>query len=136
MKSIFALACGVTLACAAFAALHLTGAAQTPSASPTAAASPLPSPPLVAPRRVIVENPQSSFFPSVDQMTGSWQGCGPEKSQGNLDDFSRAHPRARIVQVFIDASIPCKPAGAHTFLIVYQEASQAVRRSTRQPMGR
>ena len=132
MKSILTWVCGVALACAAFVGLHLTGAAQSPTAAPSAP----PSPPLVPPRRVIVENPQSSFFPAVDQVTGTWQGCGPEKSQGDLEDFSHAHPRARIVQVFIDASIPCKAAGAHTFLIVYQEQSTVVRRSIRKPMSR
>lgn len=123
MKRILALTCGSLFACGAVAA------AQSPTA--------LPSPPLIAPRRVIIENPPAtSFFPNVDQQTGVWQGCGPAQSQGILEDFSHAHPRARIVQVFIDASIPCKVSGAHTFLIVYQEQVEFVRRSIRKPMSR
>lgn len=125
MKRILIGACSAVLAGAAAAAAQTT--------APTA----LPSPPLVAPRRVIIENqPPSSFFPNADQQTGVWQGCGPAGSQGNLEDFSHAHPRARIVQVFIDASIPCKASGAHTFLIVYQEQGEFARRSIRKPMSR
>lgn len=123
MKKTFISLCTIALACIG------TAAAQTPTA--------LPSPPLVPPRRVIIENPpQSSFFPNVDQQTGVWQGCGPAQSQGVLEDFSHEHPRARIVQVFIDASIPCKASGAHTFLIVFQEQAQFIRRSIRKPMAR
>src|SRR5579872_5404716 len=104
--------------------------AQTsaPSASPT------PTP--VAPARVIIENAQSSFFPATDQVTGVWQGCGPARDNGTLDDFNRDHPRARIVQVFIDASIPCHTTGAHAFVIVYQDQAQMTRRSIRYPMKR
>ncbi|MGH7683706.1 MAG: hypothetical protein ACREMT_05130, partial [Vulcanimicrobiaceae bacterium] len=79
---------------------------------------------------------QSSFFPTNDQETGVWQGCGPAQDQGLLEDFNRAHPRSRIVQVFIDASVPCKAAGSHAFVIVYQEQAQMVRRRVRYPMGR
>ena len=100
--------------------------AQTPSPAPTP----------LAPARVIVENPQSSFFPPADQETGVWQGCGPARDEGTLDDFNRDHPRARIVQVFIDASIPCRATGAHAFVIVYQDAAPFIRRSIRSPMQR
>ena len=101
--------------------------AQTPTSSPQPAATP---------SKVYVLNQSSSFFPSVDQETGVWQGCGPAQDGGALEDFNRAHPRVRIVQVFIDASIPCKAAGAHTFVIVYQAESRIVRRSVRYPMAR
>lgn len=100
------------------------------------AGSPLPSPSPAAPARVIVENPQSSFFPSTDQQTGVWQGCGPARDAGTLDEFNRDHPRARIVQVFIDAGIPCRSPGAHAFVIVYQDAAPFIRRSNRYPMQR
>jgi hypothetical protein len=103
------------------------GAAQAPSATP----QPAPSPSHV----YVVNPPQSSFFPS-DQETGVWQGCGPARDEGLLADFNREHPRSRIVQVFIDASIPCKAAGAHTFVIIYQEQAQAYRRRVRYPMAR
>lgn len=103
-------------------------AAETPAASP----QPVPSPSRV----YIVNPPQNSFFPAVDQATGVWQGCGPAQDQGMLEDFNRAHPRSRIVQVFIDASIPCKAAGSHAFVIVYQEQAQPARRRVRYPMGR
>lgn len=102
------------------------------AATPT----PLPSPPLLPPRHVIVENQQSSFFPTVDQETGVWQGCGPAHDQGALVDFNREHPRARIVQVFIDASIPCQTPGTHAFVVVYQDAAQITRRGVRYPMNR
>ena len=105
-----------------------SGAAETPAASP----QPAPSPSRV----YIVNPPQSSFFPTTDQETGVWQGCGPAQDQGMLEDFNRAHPRSRIVQVFIDASIPCKATGSHAFVIVFQEEAQMVRRRVRYPMGR
>jgi hypothetical protein len=108
--------------------------ASAASAAETPAASPQPMP---SPSRVYIMNPpQGSFFPAVDQETGVWQGCGPAQDQGLLEDFSRAHPRSRVVQVFIDASIPCKAAGAHTFVVVYQEQAQIGRRRVRYPMGR
>jgi hypothetical protein len=116
------------LACLGFLfLLGSTGAAQSPTAAPSPAA--------VAPARVVVENQQTSFFPNVDQQTGVWQGCGPPKNGGNFEDFNHTHPRARIVQVFIDASVACKD-GAHTYLIVYQDAVSVVRRNVRYPMGR
>jgi hypothetical protein len=100
--------------------------------------SPLPSPPLKPPRHVIVDNPQlpqpAAFFPTAGQATGVWQGCGPSQSMGLLEDFNTDHPRARIVQVFIDASVPCKSPSAHTFLIVYQEPAATTRRTIREPM--
>ena len=100
--------------------------------------SPLPSPPLLAPRHVIIDNPQpqappASYFPS-GQLTGVWQGCGPSQSMGLIADFNSDHPRARIVQVFIDASVPCKSPTAHTFVIVYQEPAPVMRRAIRLPM--
>jgi hypothetical protein len=102
--------------------------------------SPLPSPPLIAPRHVIIDNPQpqsqapaASYFPS-GQITGVWQGCGPSQSMGTVEDFNSDHPRARIVQVFVDASVPCKTPTAHTFVIVYQEPAPMIRRTIRQPM--
>ena len=128
MKSLLSLACGIALACFGFLFVAgATSAAQSPAAVPT--------PPLMAPARVIVENQQNSFFPPGDQQTGVWQGCGPPKNGGNFDDFNHEHPHARIVQVFIDASLPCKD-GAHTYLIVYQDAAILVRRNVRFPMGR
>lgn len=102
--------------------------AQTPSSTP----QPAPA----APSKVYVVNQSSSFFPATDQETGVWQGCGPSQDEGVLEDFNRAHPRVRIVQVFIDAGIPCKAAGAHTFVIVYQGEARIVRRSVRYPMAR
>jgi hypothetical protein len=122
MKRI-AIAASLLLACAASAS------AQTPTASP-----PQPAP---SPSRVYIVNPpQSTFFPTADQETGVWQGCGPAQDQGLLEDFNKEHPRSRIVQVFIDASVPCKAPGAHTFVIVYQEQAQMNRRRVRYPMGR
>ena len=108
----------------AFISVLAAALAQTPSPSP------------LPPTRVIVENPQSSFFPATDQETGVWQGCGPARDEGTLDDFNRAHPRARIVQVFIDASIACHSPGGHAFVIVYQDAAPFIRRSIRYPMTR
>ena len=101
--------------------------AQTPSNSPK---------PVETPSKVYIVNHASSFFPAVDQQTGVWQGCGPARDDGMLEDFNHAHPRARIVQVFIDASIPCKAPGSHAFVIVYQDESHVVRRSVRYPMAR
>jgi len=109
------------------------------SASAAESPSPLPSPPLLAPRHVIIDNPQAApaaaaYFPT-GQITGVWQGCGPSQSMGTIEDFNSDHPRARIVQVFIDASVPCKTPTAHTFVIVYQEPAAVVRRTIRKPMG-
>jgi hypothetical protein len=100
--------------------------------------SPLPSPPLVAPHHVIIDNPQppappAGYFPPA-QITGVWQGCGPSQSMGTIEEFNSDHPRARIVQVFIDASVPCKTPTAHTFVIVYQEPAPLTRRAIRQPL--
>lgn len=110
------------------------------SASAAESPTPLPSPPLVAPRHVIIDNWEprvppaaASYFPS-GQITGVWQGCGPSQSMGRIEDFNSDHPRARIVQVFIDASVPCKSPTAHTFVIVYQEPAPVLRRAIRQPM--
>jgi len=106
--------------------------ASTPQATPAHTAQPAP-----APTRVFIANPpESSFFPSAIQETGVWQGCGPAQDEGALVDFNREHPHARIVQVFIDASLPCKAAGSHTFVIVYQEPGNIVRRAVRYPMAR
>lgn len=125
MKKLLFVACAFLPVCVA-----ASGAESSPP-------SPLPSPPLVAPRHVIIDNPQphapaASYFPS-GQITGVWQGCGPSQSMGLIEDFNSDHPRARIVQVFIDASIPCKQ-NAHAFVIVYQEPPALVRRTIRQPM--
>lgn len=127
MKRIIMLALGLTLAFVA--AIAPRTLAQAPSSSPQ---------PVATPSRVFVVNPSNpnSFFPSSDQETGVWQGCGPAQDQGALEEFSRAHPRVRIVQVFIDASLPCKAQGAHTFVIVYQGETHVVRRSVRYPMAR
>jgi hypothetical protein len=103
--------------------------AQSPTASPKVTATEPPS-------RVYVANQQSSFFPASDQETGVWQGCGPAQDQGLLEDFNKDHARVRIVQVFIDASIPCKAPGSHAFVIVYQAESHLTRRSVRYPMAR
>ena len=53
---------------------------------------------------------------------------------GTIEDFNSDHPHARIVQVFVDASVPCKTPTAHTFVIVYQEPATVVRRTIRAPM--
>jgi hypothetical protein len=108
------------------------------TASAAESPNPLPSPPLLAPRHVIIDNQQppaapASYFPS-GQITGVWQGCGPSQSMGTIEDFNSDHPRARIVQVFVDASVPCKTPTAHTFVIVYQEPAPVVRRAIREPM--
>ncbi|MGH7715001.1 MAG: hypothetical protein ACREML_03285, partial [Vulcanimicrobiaceae bacterium] len=126
MKKLLFVACAFLPVCVA-----ASGAEPSPP-------SPLPSPPLVAPRHVIIDNPQpqapaASYFPP-GQITGVWQGCGPSQSMGSIEDFNSDHPRARIVQVFIDASVPCKSPSQHTFVIVYQEPTRAVRRTIRQPM--
>jgi hypothetical protein len=111
-------------------------AAESPSPLPSAP----PSPPLKAPTHVIIDNPQAqtqappaTYFPP-SQITGVWQGCGPSQSMGTIEEFNSDHPRARIVQVFIDASVPCKTPTAHTFVIVYQEPAPMIRRAIRQPM--
>ncbi|HEY1728810.1 MAG TPA: hypothetical protein VGG22_10585 [Candidatus Baltobacteraceae bacterium] len=118
MRYLFILACSIALV------------AESPS--------PLPSPPLLAPRHVIIDNPRpqtpaAAYFPT-GQITGVWQGCGPSQSMGTIEDFNSDHPRARIVQVFIDASVPCKTPTAHTFVIVYQEPAPVIRRAIRKPM--
>ncbi|MGA3037978.1 MAG: hypothetical protein ABSE64_10915 [Vulcanimicrobiaceae bacterium] len=119
----------------AFALVCATAsAAESPSPLP----SPLPSPPLKAPSHVIIDNPQPqappvAYFPT-GQITGVWQGCGPSQSMGTIEEFNTDHPRARIVQVFVDASVPCKTPTAHTFVIVYQEPAPMIRRAIRQPL--
>ena len=116
--------------CTLVALLGTGAAAQSPTPSPQVATTAAP------PARVYVANQQSSFFPTTDQETGVWQGCGPSQDQGLLEDFNKEHARVRIVQVFIDASIPCKAPGSHAFVIVYQAESHVTRRSVRYPMGR
>ncbi|MBV8602085.1 MAG: hypothetical protein JO359_11030 [Candidatus Eremiobacteraeota bacterium] len=100
------------IACFAFVAGAVSvGFAQSPSPSASPTALSAPAAPLV-----------SSFFPAVDQTTGVWQGCGPPSNEGAFVDFNTEHPRVRIVQVFIDASIPCKAPGSHAYIVVYQAA--------------
>jgi hypothetical protein len=103
--------------------------AQSPSlvTSPPRTMTPAPIPP---PTQMQTKpQPQPAYFPTSDQITGVWQGCGPANNAGNFDEFNSAHPRVRIVQVFIDASIPCKSPGAHTYVIVFQGAQAPARRA-------
>ena len=108
MKSIMLSLASTVFAAGTFSFAGAQSTAPSTSAPSTAAPAPAPAPP--------------AFFPPVDQTTGVWQGCGPANNQGNLVDFNTEHPRARIVQVFIDASIPCKAPGSHAYIVVYQTA--------------
>jgi hypothetical protein len=75
----------------------------------------------VAPTAAPVVKVVSVYFPNEDQTTGVWQGCGPTGNNGNMEAFNLEHPRARIVQVFVDASLTCG-VKTYGFVIVYQNA--------------